>query len=156
MSTNVPRQTPFLRAQRHFPQDSQALAVELDKSYIDIANAVNTRTIGVYPKNFSVVTGNSWYLTGSNQRQQTLRQVYTFTSAGSIPHNINTQSISGFTFISGSFTDGTNFYPLPYVAIVAANQVQVVITPTNIVITAGGGAPTIASGVIVLEWLSQT
>lgn len=161
MTTNVPRQTPFLRVQRTFPQDSQSLSVELDKCYIDIANAVNARTIGIYPKNFSVVSGNVWYLQGSNQRQQTLRRVYTFTGPGPIAHNLDTSGITQFVYIGGSFVDNSvppKFYPLPYVnAVSATNQIEVNIDSVNINIVAGSGSPpTIVLGTIILEWLTLT
>jgi len=54
-------------------------------------------------------------------------------------------------------TDGTNWYPLPYVDVIAANnQINVIVTPTDIVITAGAGAPpVITSGWVILEWLAQ-
>lgn len=66
-------------------------------------------------------------------------------------------AITTFTRIYGVFTDGTVYYPLPYVDVVAVNnQVNVVVNATNIVITAGGGAPpSITSGYVILEWLSQ-
>lgn len=157
MTATPTNQVPYLRTTRTFPQDPQSLSVEMSKAYLDIANVVNSRTIGIFGT-VQTVTGNAWYLKGGTQRNQTLRQVYSFTSTGSIPHGINTLNIVGFVAIYGSFQDNAtppNFYPLPYVSTTAANQVQVVITPTNIVITAGGGAPTIVNGVIVLEWLSQ-
>ena len=156
---NVINQTSFLRTSREFPNDPQLLTLELDKSYVDIANAVNSRTIGIFPVNRNVLTGESWFY-NKNQKQNTLRQVYrfsTFTNPLSIPHGINTTTIGGFTRIYGTATNGTNWYPLPYVDVVAANnQINVIVTPTNIVITAGAGAPpAITSGFIVLEWLSQ-
>jgi len=157
MSTNIANRSPYLRTSREFPVDPQALNVELSKSYIDIANIVNARTIGTYGS-VPTVTGNTWFTSGSATKRQTLRQIFTFTAAGNITHNINTSNIAGFVSIYGTFTDGTNWYPLPYVDVAAANnQVNVIVTPTVITITAGGGAPpTITSGFVVLEWLSQT
>ena len=157
MSSDVTQKAPFLPQQRNFPNDNiQALTVQIDKAYIDIALRVNTRTIGIFPDNSPIVTGEQWYINGQPQKQQTLRQIYMFTSAGSIPHGINTTTIAGFTRIFGTFTNGTNWYPLPYVDVVAANnQVNVIVTPTNIVITSGAGTPpAITSGFVVLEWLS--
>lgn len=149
--------TPYLREQRQFPAiDLKALATESDQAYIDVATAVNNRTIGLYAINFQIVTGEAWYFAGSSQKQQTLRQVYQFTSAGSILHGVNFSTVSAFTRIYGTFFDGTNYYPLPYVDVVAiTNQINIKITPTNIVITAGAGAPPIVSGLVILEWLSQ-
>lgn len=157
MTANVHNQAPYLRTSRNFPDDnSQALSVEVNRSYIDIANKVNERTIGTYAVNAPVITGDRWFLSGASSRQQGLRQVYTFTAAGNIAHGINLSNISAFVKIYGTFTNGTNWYPLPYVDTNAAgNCISLNVTPTNIVITAGGGAPAITSGTIVLEWLSN-
>jgi hypothetical protein len=158
MSTRVVNSVPYLRTTRDFPEDGQALRMELNKSYIDTANAINARGIGIFPTNIPAITGEEWFLSGS--KQQSLRQVYTFSSFSSplsISHGINLSQISMFTKIYGTATDGTKWYPLPYVDVTSAtNQISVNITSTNIVITAGGGSPpTITSGSIVLEWLSQ-
>lgn len=153
---NIVNQSPYLRTSRDFPEESHQLSVELERAYIDIAARVNDRTIGIFPVNRPCITGDSWYIQGQ-LRNQTLRQVYLVSGAGNIAHGINTSNIVGFTKIYGTFTDGSIWYPLPYVDVTAANnQVNIVVNSTNIVITAGGGSPpTISSGYVVLEWLSQ-
>jgi hypothetical protein len=150
--------SPYLRVQRNFPQEStQALTVELDRAYIDTAQKVNERIIGLFAVGSPIVTGERWFLTGSATPQQTLRQIYTFTTTGNIPHGIDFSALTYFTRMFGAFTNGTNWYPLPYVDVAnATNQVNFILTPTNIVISAGGGAPpAITSGIIDLEWLSN-
>ena len=154
MSSNIANSVAYLRTTRDFPEEPTQLRMELNKSYIDTANAVNSRTIGLYPSTRPAITGNEYFL--SANKQQSLRQIYSVTGAGTIPHGINTSNIAGFVQIYGSFTDGTNFYPLPWVDVTAAtNQVTVYIDPTNINIVAGSGAPAIVSGTVVLEWLSN-
>ena len=155
MSTNILNNVPFLRTSREFPDEVKELSLQVNKAYIDTANAVNTRVIGLYAVNKAVITGSSWFVS-NNQRQQTLRQVYNITGAGNIAHGIDTTKISGFTSISGVFYDGTVWYTLPSVNVVSStNQVSVTVDATNIVITAGGGSPpTVSSGWVVLEWLS--
>jgi hypothetical protein len=154
------QQGPYLRVQRHFPtEDPQALSIEVDRAYCDTAAKVNSRTIGIFPLNKPANNGEQWFFNSKNQtntKYEGLRQIFQFTAAGSIPHGINLATIAGFTRIYGTFTDGTNWYPLPYVDVVSAtNQVNVIVTPTNIVIAAGAGAPpTITNGFVVLEWLS--
>lgn len=150
--------SPYLQKQRNFPTDNvQALGEELDISYIDIANKVNNKTIGLFALNGAVINGESWYLQGQPQRQQGLRQVYLFSGSGNVPHGINMADVSFFSPKTyGSFTDGTNWYG----AIFGSNtsisgEVSFYITPTNIVILSGAGAPTITSGYIVLEWVSN-
>jgi hypothetical protein len=156
MSTVIANQSPFLRTSRNFPLDPQPLAVELSRSYLDIAEKVNDRIIGIYPTNTPVVTGESWFVSG-NRRQQTLRRIYRFTGAGNIPHGLNWSSVSAISPKSyGSFTDGTNWYGAVYDSNTTfANRVTFYVTPTNIVVLSGAGAPTISSGLINLEWLSQ-
>lgn len=155
MSSNIPNRGNFLRTTRSFPVESQALGVELNKAYIDIATQVNNRISGLFATSVTI-TGESWYLSGDNSKQQTLRQIYPITGAGNYPHGINLRNISGFSRIYGDITNGTNWYPLPYVDITATNQISIFIDPTNIVITSGSGAPSIVRGIVVLEWLSQT
>ena len=156
-NNNVLNSTPYLRTSREFPYDDpQELSVEISKTYVDIANAMNNRTIGLFPTVKPAVTGNTFFISAQRQNR-TLRQVYTFTSAGSLPHGINISDIGGFVSITGTFTDGSVWYPLPYVSEIAANnQVSIKVTSSNIVITSGGGTPpSITKGFVILEWLSS-
>jgi hypothetical protein len=157
MTTNNFQVSPFLTSQRKFPYENISdLALQSDLAYIDVAQKVNLRTIGIFPTNYPVLTGETWFINGQNLRQQTLRQVYTFTATGNIPHGINFASVSAFTAPFGSFTDGTNYYGAIYASNVAiVGQVSFYVTPTNIVVIAGAGAPAIVSGIIVLQWLSN-
>src|SRR6266851_4012844 len=68
MNQNVFNQAPYLRVQRNFPtNDIKELCLQLDKGYIDTASAVNLRTIGIFTVRRLAITGNSYYLTGTNQ-----------------------------------------------------------------------------------------
>jgi len=156
---NTPlQQSPYLLEQRQFPfEDMRELASQVDQTYIDIASKVNKRTIGTFAVNFPIITGNSWFLKGQPNKQQTLRQVYPFTSATPINHGINWNTVSLISPLSyGSYTDGTNWYGVVFGNNQAlANQVSFYVTPTQIVIIQNGTAPAITQGYIVLEWVSQ-
>lgn len=154
MSTNITNQIAYLRTSRNFTPEIGKLVEELNKSYIDTANAVNSRTIGLFSVNVASITGESWYIS-KNQRQQSLRQVYTFTSFASINHGLKTDQIERFVRGFGSYTDGTNWYGLIFGTNVAlAGQAVFYITPTQIVFNTAG-APALTKGTVVLEWLSQ-
>lgn len=159
MSSNIVNQTPYLRTSRNFPDDNpQALSVEVNRTYVDISEKMNDRSIGIYPTNTMAITGDKWFLSGGNSKQQTLRQVYTFTATGNIPHNLTWSAVSQISPNSyGSFTDGTKWYGVIYgnSGTPTAGQVMFDVSSTNIEIAAGAGAPSITSGTIVLEWLSQ-
>lgn len=153
----MPLAAPYLRTQRQFPsEDVKELSSQVDQAYIDIASKLNSRIIGLFPVNRPIVTGEKWYLTGSSTPQQTLRQVYPFTSTGAFNHKIPVSEISSLPRGFGYFTDGTNYYGAIYASSVAiAGQVTFYVTPTQIVVLSGSGAPSISSGLIVIEWLSQ-
>lgn len=155
--SNVVNANAFLRTTREFPSEGDKLRVELNRTYVDIANIVNFRTIGLFPVNRPAQNGESWFLT-MNQRQQGFRQVYAFSSFTSpliIPHGISFTGISQFTRIYGTAFDNTYYYPLPFVDIVAANQIIIKVDATNINVIAGPSAPVIVSGLIILEWISD-
>lgn len=154
------QQSPFLRQQRNFPSDNtQALTVELDRSYIDIATKMNARTIGTFAIGNQIVTGEGWFLSGSNQRQQTLRQLYIGSGAGSFPHGISFSTLTAFTRMYGTVNDSVTgfWYPMPYADSTATvNNISLYVTQTNIVISTGAGsAITLGTWYVVLEWLSQ-
>lgn len=155
MSSNIVNQVAFLRTSREFPQDIDKLTLQINKSWVDIANAVNSRTIGLFPTTRPAITGEEWFLV-SNQKQQTLRQVYTFTSTSAINHGISVTAISQFTRCFGTYTDGTNSYGIIWGTNVAiAGQISFYLTSTQIIFLSGAGAPALSSGKIVLEWLSS-
>lgn len=158
-NSNINNASPYLRTSRQFPEEIKLLVQEVNKTYLDIANCVNNRTISIFPTTRQAITGESWFIT-QNIRQQTIRQVYTFTSTVNPPpainHGINTSQIDRFTSTYGNWTDGTNFYGL----IAGSNQtipgqISFYITPTQIIFLAGGGSPTAKSGNVVLEWLAR-
>ena len=155
MSANITNQVAYLRTSRNFPDDPQELSVQLSKSYIDIARAVNDRTIGIYPTQKPAVTGESFYIT-KNQKQQTLRQVFSFTATTSITHGITVTDTNQFTCCYGSYSDGINSYGLIFgTSVAVAGLISFYVSATQIVFVLGAGAPGLTSGRIILQWLSS-
>jgi len=155
MSSNVTNQVAYLRTSRNFNEDLNQLTVEINKTYLDIAAAVNERIIGLYPVNKPAITGETFF-NGANQKQQTLRQIYLFTSTSSIVHGINVTNTNQFTECYGSYTNGTNSYGLLWATNQnVTGQISFYITSTEIVFVVDSEAPSLTSGRIVLTWLSQ-
>src|SRR5574337_1097011 len=142
MSGNIINKVPYLRTSRNFPLEAQPLAVEMNRSYVDVANAVNSRIIGLFATGNSSITGEEWFL-NTTQRQQTIRQAYTGTGTGSFPTGLIISELPGPTKFYGTFLDGSgNWCPLPYVDVTnIVNQVNIIISEStnNIVITTGAG-----------------
>jgi hypothetical protein len=166
MASNVINQVAYLPTTRIFPEDLNQLSIESNRSYIDTANAVNNRIIGLYSVNRPAITGESWYF--NNLRRQSQRQIYIVTApiiTGStikIGFKLNTIfQISPRTY--GSFTDALgNWYGLIYASsLPIAGQIsffiQVDVTPNSksdqIVFEVGAGAPVLTNGTIDLEWI---
>lgn len=150
---SVVNSVPYLKNSREFPEDAENLSTELDKTYIEIAQAVNLRTIGLYSINKPSITGNSYFLTSS--RRQTLRQVYVFSTTVPINHGIRDIFPIDFTNCTGTYTDGTNSYGIIWGSNGAIpNQINFYLTTTQIIFVVDAGAPVLTSGRIILEWIS--
>ena len=169
MSSNVVNQIPYLRTSRSFPEEISELTVQINKTYVDIATAVNFRTIGIFPTNRPAITGESWYLT--SRRQQTLRQIYPFGAIApgtelDIPHGLDLDNVVIFTRISATvITNVPDYRPIPYIdPAVLTTGMTILVGPGTVVpfvgvpcirIILGATAPAVTSGVAVLEWLSN-
>lgn len=155
MSSNIANQMPYLRTSRSFQEDIKQISTELNRAYLDTANTVNARTIGLFATNKASINGEEWFI-DSGKKRQGFRQAYVFTGAGSIPHGLNFSDIYSFTRCYGEYTDDTNWYGvISGSSIGIAGQISFYVDPTNIVILNGGGAPAIVNGIVVLEWLSN-
>lgn len=154
---NIVNQVAFLRSSREFPEEIKGLAFQCNKSYVDIANTVNARIIGIFSTNFPAITGESWFISGA-RRQQTLRQVYLFgaiAAGGSLAINILVGKFT-FTRIFGTcITDLPDQRPIPYASVAANSNIDIRVTSTQIIISVGAASPNIISGIIDLEWLSS-
>ncbi len=162
MSNNIVNNVAYLRTTREFPEELHQLCVEANKAYLDTANAINVRTIGIFPVNRPAIAGESWYLI-NNQKQQSLRQVYTFTTTADIPLGFKISSIDQFSRFDGLYLSGTSWYGLiPATNVAIAGQITFFVlvdagstTSDLIRFVVGAGAPALTNGKVVIEWLSN-
>lgn len=162
---NVINSGPYLRTSRQFPPEINQLALEVNKSYVDIASNINNRTISIFATLRPAQTGESWFLV-KNQKQQGFRQVYTFTSTADINIGFKLSSIDRITHAHGVyFIDvPVSYFGLIYgtsVAIAGQISFYVTVNPASttsdiIRFVTGVGAPALIRGLIVLEWISES
>lgn len=153
--SKIVNEVAYIKSSREFPADLAQLATILTRAYPEIANAINERTIGLFPSNRSAITGNAYYLF-QNKKQQSLRQAYTFTTTANIPHGIDFLQVAYIGAMYGQYTDGTNWYGLiAGTSVAIAGQISFYLTATDIVFVLGAGAPALTKGIIVIEWISQ-
>jgi len=151
---------PYLPTSRNFPvSDLIQLEPELTKSYIDIARAVNLRTIGIF-ETVQIITGERWFSIDPldvNNKRQTYRKVFPFgtIAAGTtllIAHGLT--GINEFTKISGTcVTDMPDYRPIPYATNTVNSAIELNVDNTDIIITVGALSPNIIKGIIILEYL---
>lgn len=162
MNFNAINQAPFVKTSRLFPEDMPSLIQELTVSYTESSSALNDRIIGLYPSNRPAVTGQSYYIT--TQKKQGLRQIYTFQNTNDIPIGFKLSSI--FTvphaygsYKSGTFINGLIFGTNGFIANQISFYLAVDGTSTQsdlIKFRVDAGAPALNSGIIILEWISNT
>jgi len=161
---NVTNQIAFLRTSREFPEELHQLTVEVNKAYVDTALVVNNRIISTFSVNKPSRDGENWYFT--TQRQEGFRQVYPFlviANGNTINLGFKLSSISQPTRCWGQFLDSSGNYSgviwsstvgvvgnLAFYLAVNASPKTDVITFVSDVTT-----PTVVSGFIVIEWISQ-
>ena len=161
--------TPYLRNSRSFPDELLQLSTESDKAYVEVARSINDRTIGLYPIRRPSITGNKYYF--ESQPQQSLRQMYVLgNSLADIPIGFKVSNIYTVANMYGTYTDAVsppgNIYGFiagaPNAGTGIAGQILFYIfvdtgsTTTDVIrFVSGAGAPTITSGLIVLEWISN-
>lgn len=163
MTSHVVNSAPYLRTSREFPTELPQLTVEITRSYIDIAAAINERIISIFPTTVPAITGENWYLV-KNQRQQSFRRVYTFTSTADINIGFKLASIAEPSDAYGDYLSGTSWFGLIWGTSVAIpGQITFYLavngasTTSDVIrFVAGAGAPALTRGKIVLQWLSNT
>lgn len=145
---------PYLRTTRLFPETIPELTVELGKAYIDTAEVVNKRTIGIFPVSRPAITGESWFF--SSAKQQGLRQVYSFTTTADIPLGFRVSSIGSITRCYGSYKSGTaSFGLINGTSGAIPGQISFYIDNDLIKFVVDGAAPPLQSGFLVVEWIGQ-
>lgn len=152
------------------PEQMKELIVRLSQSINTISMALNLKDSGYYVEE-EFVNGQSYFpnpALGSNTPQQpTVRQVFRKvidfgalpnTATKTVAHNIDIDSTFTFTRIYGTATDpvGLQYRPIPFSStIVIANNIELSVTATNVLITTGINRSAFTRCFVVLEYIKQ-
>ncbi len=130
----------------------QELLVRLYQNLNNMSLSVNTRDAGFYDNANEFVNGQVWFpnpantsLTSSNPAQrQVYRLVINFgalpnTGVKTVPHNILINTGYTFTriYATASDTTGLTYIPIPYASPTLANNIELSVSATNVIITTG-------------------
>lgn len=151
---------PFLQTSTFFPDDFDEFRVKFLEVYRNIANATNTREVGIYDL-VEFLSGEQWFTVGNAQKKRrTFRKVFSIGAIAAGATSLTAHgltNVTSFTHIYGTaVTDAPDNRPLPYVSTVAVNQqISLRVTATDIEIINGAASANITSAIVVLEYLKN-
>lgn len=149
--------SPLLPSIRYLPEDPKLLHRELINNFVEVASAVNSRTIGTYDTE-RVFSGNKLFPLTVNQFRDIYRlvvEVGAINAGATVNTAHNIPNISAMVKLYGVGVDATpNYYPLPFSDPGALNQ-QILLSAnnTNVTITNGAGNPNLTSAIVVIEYV---
>lgn len=153
------------------PKDPDRFHEHLTLYLKRMAQALNTKEGGLYTLQ-EFYASKQYYQVTDNRNSQVFRNVYrkvfdmTLLNGGnaiasgqtvSFPHGINGLFIPT-TIFGGAASDNINatYLPLPYVsATTLTDQIQIFLTPTNVVLVNGTTQGQLGSAIIVAEYLKN-
>jgi hypothetical protein len=145
------------------------LLIRLYQNLNLMALSLNTRDAAYYNTN-EFVNGQLYFpnpalssqTTTNPTFRQVLRMVINFgalpnTGTTTVAHNIPINSQYTFTRIYGAASDttGLHYIPLPYASPVLANNIELSVDATNVIVTTGSNRSNFNITYIVLEYLRQ-
>lgn len=144
--------------------------VRLRQSMNDIAMILNIKDTGYYVDQ-EFVNGQAFFpdptLSSTTSQTPVLRQVFrTVVNFGTLPntgtttvaHGIDIVAAVAFTFtrIYGAATDpNTEFIPLPYASPTDADNIELSVDATNVIITTGSDRTAFTTTYVILEYIKQ-
>lgn len=144
------------------------LIVQLYQNMNLMAQILNTKESGYYYQE-EFVNGNVWFpnpaYTSSTPKAPIPRQefikVVNFgslpnTASKSVAHGLTITAGYRFTHIFGAATDpSTSFIPLPYASPTLANNIELSVDATNVVVTTGSDRTAYTDSFIVLRYIKE-
>lgn len=165
-TTNVWDVTALYSTDVNSPEFKELL-VRLYQNVNLIATLLNLKDTGYYDTN-EFVTGQQYFpkpglsstTTTMPTFRPTLRKVINFGSlpnsgTKSVNHGITCTTSTSFTRIYGVATDPVNFMylPLPYVSVPTGNEIELLVTPTQVTVITASNRTAFTLCYIVVEYL---
>lgn len=145
----------------NFSEDWEQFLEQWTNLYRKMAVKINEKERALYPLSHEILNDQLFFTIGDTRNYRSVfRKAFNFgaIAAGAVlnvPHGIAAFTI--FTKIYGTcITNVIDYRPIPYQSVAAANQgIQIGIVGANIVISNGGAAAPITSGIVVIEYLKN-
>lgn len=143
------------------------LLVRLYQNLNNMALLLNIKDSGYYTQQ-EFVNSQLWFqnpvLTSTSSTNPSFRQVYRLvinfgalpnTATKSVAHNLRITPGYTFTRIYGAASDttGFNYIPIPYASPVLANNIELRVDTTNVIITTGSNRSNFNITYVILEYL---
>lgn len=140
--------------------DFKELLARLYQTVNNIANVLNLKDTGYYLQE-EFVTGQVWFNPASAD-PLLLRPVYRKVidmgalgaGATTVAHGLTPTADWKFVNIYGAASGTPNYYPLPFVDAAGANNIEVKVNLTNVIVTNNSGV-TFTTAYVILEYLKS-
>lgn len=149
------------------PEDPSEKDLKLREYLNNISTATNSKDSGFYDS-IETITGQQFLPTfstntGANATYRSVfRKVIDFGSlplstSKSVAHGIDFKSAYSVTRLYGGATDpGNTWIPLPYAATTSANNIELYLNSTNVVITTGSNRTSFTRTYVIVEYIKTT
>lgn len=157
----------FLPQTYIIPEDPSEKDLKIRQYFNDLAAATNSKDSGYYDA-VETITGQQFLPTfstntGANATYRSVfRKVIDFgalplSTSKSVAHGINFQSTFSATRIYGAATDpGNTWIPIPYSSTTSANNIELYLNSTNVVITTGSNRTNFTRTYVIVEYIKTT
>ncbi len=137
-----------------FPEDQEQLRQTLSSSYKRTVDSVNSKEGALYPLK-EVANFQRFFIDGKpNEFRNGYRYVFKL-DPNKLTFNHNISNITEMTNYRAIVTTSLgDFRKVPYTDVTnVTNQISMRVTQTQVIITNGATAPTITSGMVILDYL---
>lgn len=154
--------SPFIPVYDFIPEKWEEARQSLTQILRLISNGINVREIGSF-YNQEQLTGQRFIPTGDQGNfRSVFRKVIPIgaITTKTVPHGIAIASNAAFRFThiygTGNDPTGKKYIPLPYSsASSVANNIQIDVDATNVIITTGGAYTAYSDSFVVLEYVQE-
>ena len=146
-----------------FSVDPQQFLIQLNLLYKKIASSVNSRELGFYFTEETATFQEYFEPNNPQGRRNVYRKVIDFgalPAAGSstAAHSISFDSNYRLTRLYGASSDPTGllYIPLPYASPTLANNIELSLDSTNVIVTVGTDRSAFTTTYVVIEYTKNT
>lgn len=145
-----------------FPEEQKELRESITETYKKTASTVNMKVDGSYLPEETGSFKQYFSPNDSQQNRNGYRKLVDFgalpnTAVKTVAHGITFDASSTLTQLYAAASDPVNllYIPIPYASPTLANNIEISLDATNVIITTGSNRSAFTTCYVVIEWLKN-